>query len=148
MGAAAFWIALAAILIAGGYFRSRREQMKHETIRRVIEKTGEVDTEQLKELVAPSVQHHFYGPPPQPWAPAPGSGFRITRVFATLAVAVGVGLGLCFVVLDQIGFEDQEAMMIGIGWAIVVTVIGAGLFLASRYFERPPSDDTAGGPGG
>ncbi len=44
MGAAAFWISLAAFLIAGMYFRSRNEAAKHETLRRIVEKTGHVSS--------------------------------------------------------------------------------------------------------
>ena len=43
MGVVAFWIALAAVLIAGGWAKTRTEAQKHETLRKLIEK-GERST--------------------------------------------------------------------------------------------------------
>ena len=49
----AFWIALAAVLIAGGWVKSRNEAEKHETLRRLIEKEGAVDEAQMRALLYP-----------------------------------------------------------------------------------------------
>jgi hypothetical protein len=43
IGAAAFWVALAAVLISGGYFQFRRERLRQETLLRIVEKTGQLD---------------------------------------------------------------------------------------------------------
>ena len=77
MGAAAFWIGLAAFLIAAMYFRSRSEATKHETLRQIVEKTGQVDERQLKAL---------FEPPPNAFTrvPPPGGGYRAMRIFGLL----------------------------------------------------------------
>ena len=36
VGVAAFWIALAAVIISDHWFKSRREAMKYETIRQIV----------------------------------------------------------------------------------------------------------------
>jgi hypothetical protein len=58
VGAAAFWIALAAVLIAASFNKVRREQVKQDTLLRLIEKTGQLDEAQVKLL--------FPAPPPGP----------------------------------------------------------------------------------
>ena len=50
MGVVAFWIAVAAVLIAGGWFKSRGEAQKQQTLRTIIEKTGTVDEALLRQL--------------------------------------------------------------------------------------------------
>jgi hypothetical protein len=142
MGAAAFWIALAAVLIAGGYFRSRREALKHETIRLIVDKTGQVDEAKLKEIFQPPAPPAV--PMPPPWAPAPGSGYRMMRIFGTLALAVAAGLAISFAILYQAGVDNQYSAMIGFAWAIVVAAAGVGLFVASQYLPPPPPDASAG----
>src|SRR5688500_15427186 len=42
-GALGFWIFIAAIIVAGIWSKSRREAEKHETLRRMVEKTGTID---------------------------------------------------------------------------------------------------------
>ncbi len=134
MGVAAFWIALAAVIISGHWFRSRREAMKQETIRHVVEKTGRLDEAQLKELFPPpsALPPHWFR------APEPGEGYRTMRVFGTLALFVALGLAICFSIL-YFGAPHwgQVDTAIGFGVASVVALLGAGLFVASRFVEKP-----------
>lgn len=63
VGSAAFWIMIAAIVVAGDWLRARREALKHETLRLIIEKTGHVDEAQLKALFQPPTPGWLHEPP-------------------------------------------------------------------------------------
>ena len=54
MATAAFWIALAAVLIARFWRKKSADQMKHETVRLLIQKNETVDPEMVKELLNPT----------------------------------------------------------------------------------------------
>jgi hypothetical protein len=131
MGAAAFWISLAAFLIAGMYFRSRNEAAKHETLRQIVEKTGRVEEGQFKSLFDP--------PPPNAFTriPAPGGGYRALRVFGLLLMFIAAGLFIFFTILGSSGAVQWYRAEIGYGASSVVAFLGAGLFLASRFLPRP-----------
>jgi hypothetical protein len=135
MAAAAFWIGLAAFLIAAGYFKVRGEALRHETLRRVIEKTGEVDEERLRELLQPP-------PPPDPsknpWMTASGDSYRFLRGFGLVVLAAAIGLVLFFTIVDHGGAIDPEDVFIGYGVASLIAMVGLGIFLSSRYCEKPP----------
>ncbi len=164
MGAAAFWIALAAVLITGGWWKSRSEAMKHETIRRIIERTGEVDEVKLKALFEPPVNpwvsarvemlreilakgdrvdgavvKELLQPPPSPWADQSqqGDGYKALRIIGTITLFIALGLLICFSVLYQGNAEQQADAFIGFGVASVIAVAGAGLFYASRFCDLP-----------
>lgn len=132
MGAVAFWIAVAAVLIAGGWFKSRSEAQKQETLRKIIEKTGTVDEALLRQL--------FPTPPvfdPGAWArKAPGDGYRVLRVIGTIAMCVAAGLILFFSPLWLRGMEEDAIVGVAIG--VVAFAAGAGFFLASRHTQPPP----------
>jgi len=137
LGAAAFWIALAAVIIAGRWFKLCRDEMKHKTIRHMIDKTGRVDEAQLKELFPPplppaALPQHWFQPPEQ------GLGYRAMRVFGTLALFVALGLAICFFILYQFGESNwQSDAANGFAVASVVALVGVGLFFASRFLKRP-----------
>jgi hypothetical protein len=136
MGVVAFWIALAAVLIAGGWVKSLTEAQKHETLRKLIEKGGTADEAQIRAL--------FY-PPAQTGAPwwvrprARGDGYRSLRVCGTIAMCLAVGLIAFFAPLSRYAGEDDA--IVGVGFGVVLLAFGAGLFLASRFAEQPPRDD-------
>ena len=136
LGAAAFWIALAAVLIAGSWFKSRREALKHDTLLRLVEKTGRIDEEQLKILFPPPVAHPL--PPHHPWLrpPAPpGSQRAGMRIVGTVALSVGIGLALFFAIVFRLGTVDmRENAIWGLGWAALFACIGVGLLAAGQFF--------------
>lgn len=137
MGVVAFWIALAAVIVARSWLSARREAMKHETLRRIVEKTGQVDEAQFKALFQPPPLHC---PPDHPWfrPPPPGGAYRGLRVFGSLAMFVALGLAIFFVIVLQTGAEPPETAMIGFACTAVIGLFGAGLFFASRFMPRPP----------
>jgi hypothetical protein len=137
---AAFWIALAAVIVSGRWLKARREALKYDTLVRLAEKTGRIDEEQLKILFPPQHQHPL---PPHWFAPRPaGEGRMVLRVFGTIAMAVAVGLAICFLVVGEFGntVATQSAAVNGFGAAIVLAFLGVGLFIAGR-FAPPRRDD-------
>lgn len=139
MAAAAFWIGLAAVLIAGSWRKKSVEQMRHETVRLLIQRGGEIDEEQLKELIHPT-------PPPlpenHPWRrkPPPGLGYRALRAVGTILMVTALGLGA---MIAGIGVTQNvvDAPLAGTGVAVFVLLLGAGLFIASRFLP-PPTRET------
>ncbi len=139
LGAAAFWISLAAVMIASGWFKIRRDQLKHETLLRLIEKTGQLDAEQVKLL--------FPLPPPPQWPahlsqPAdPEAGWKLVRGFGTVILSVAAGLWILFTILLEFGTAlQQENAIVGYGAASIVTCVGLGFFVASRYTGKARGD--------
>ena len=148
MGVVAFWLALAAVLIAGGWFKSRTEAQKHETIRRIVEKTGQVDEEKLRELII-GPKHSF---DLAAWSKArreahAGDGYTVLRVFGTIVMFVAVGMAVCCGILWVADVGLREQALIGLAIAPIVGALGAGMYLASRFAEPPPRLGQDGGPG-
>jgi hypothetical protein len=134
VGSAAFWIMIAAIVIAGDWLRARREALKHETLRQIIEKTGNVDEAQLKAL---------FQPPTPGWLREPplGSGYRTLRVLGTIVISMALGLTLFFSILWLSSPARHDSALIGFASTSVVALIGMGLFVASRFLPPPPRSD-------
>jgi hypothetical protein len=143
LGAAAFWIALAAVLIAGGWNKVRREQIKQETLLKLIEKTGQLDEAQVKLLFPPP-------PPPSPWPPPwhhprdPLEGQRSLRVGGVVVMGVAAGLAVLGLVLRMLGTGDQqdEFGIAILGLAGLVAGVALGLLIASKFATGPvPRDE-------
>ena len=166
LGAAAFWIALAAVLISGGWFKSRSEATKHETIRRIIEKTGEVDEVKLRALFEPPVNpaararqetirdilakteqvdealaKELLQPPPNAWDSKPGDGYRAMQVGGTVLLITGLGMVIFFSFVYFAGPAPRVGALFGLGMASVFALLGAGLLCALRFMTPPPKGD-------
>jgi hypothetical protein len=123
MEVVAFWVAVAAVLVAGGWVKSRSEAQKHATLRTIIEKTGTVDEEQLRVLLGSSGAHPA----------AAGDIHAFLRVIGTIAMCVAAGLILFF---SPLWFRGTEpAAMIGVAIGAVMGASGVGFFLASRFVD-------------
>ena len=134
LGAAAFWIALAAVLIVGKIHNTRREQMRQETLLRMVERTGQLDEQQIKLLFPPPppLPPHWFARPERP------DGHRALKVFGTIALSVSVGLGIFFSILQEMGTPaQQEDAVVGFACAALIACLGVGLFLAARYVNPP-----------
>ena len=139
LGAFAFWIALAAVLIAGGWFKTRREQIKQETLLRLVERTGQLDEAQVKLLFPPP----SLGPWPPPWhlKSDPDEGKNVLRGFGLVTVFLAAGLAVFFTILANFGnVSQQEAAIPGFGAASLVAFVGLGLLAASKYATRRPDE--------
>jgi hypothetical protein len=130
---AAFWIALAAVIISGRWLKARREALKYDTIVRLAEKTGRIDEEQFKLLFPPPhpLPRHWFAPP------EPGQGRMVLRVFGTIALSVALGLGTVFLVVSTRPIDG------GVGFMIILAFFGAGLFVASRFLPPRRADREA-----
>ena len=137
LGALGVWIFISAIVIAGSLSSSRREAEKHETIRRILEKTGTIDEEKLKELFKTNTS----------WDSQPGSGYRTLRVLGTIVMFSGAAILVFFLVfaglallLGEMGPPKAPVGGIIAAFAapVGIAVAGYGLFYASRFAEPPP----------
>ena len=133
-GALGFWIFIAAIIVASTWSSSRREAEKHETLRRILEKTGRIDEEKLKELfkAEPAEQRK------------PGAGYRALRIAGTIIMFIGAVpaiLGTAGLLSESFGVPPPPpdfvvgALLIAAG----ITVVGLGVFFSSRFAEPPPA---------
>ena len=143
LGAAMFWLALAAVLIAGRYFKTRREAIKQETLLRLIERTGQLDEQQVKALFPPPppLAPHWFRPP----HPTPDGRIPM-KVLGTIALAVAVGLAVFFTIRLNLGTPaQQENAITGFAAASLVACIGIGLFISARFIPPPPKEQGNGG---
>ncbi len=157
VGAAAFWLFIGAAVVVTSWAKSRREAEKHETLRRIMEKTGAIDEARLKELFAPEPPSQWLHPPPRP----PGSAYRTLRVTGTIVMFFAAGLAAFSLILARTGEdvippprrtwepqpimtiakERQDSGSIGLAIASGIALLGAGLFFCSRFTEPPPPRD-------
>lgn len=136
IGAAAFWIALAAVLIMGGVNGVRREKLRQETLLKLIEKTGQLDEQQVKALFPPPppVPAHVWGPPEFP------DGRRILKVCGTIGLSLAAGLASVAFIMLAIGATlAQDVVQLCFVWSALVACVAIGLIVAAR-FVRPPID--------
>jgi hypothetical protein len=147
LGAAAFWISVAAVLIAAGYFKVRGEARKQETLLRLVERTGQLDEAQVK-LLFPQPLPPVPGAPhqvPNTWGTRPGEGRLTWVVIAAIVGSIGVGLLVLFTILFNFGTEPQRQDAIpGFGAAALVTCVAIGFFIASRFCSPAPSERDGG----
>lgn len=131
---AAFWIALAVVIVSGRWLQARREALRYETIVRLAEKTGRIDDEQFKMLFPPPgpLPSHWFAPPPA------GQGRMVLRVFGTLALSVALGVAVVYLVPAL-----QRGPTPGVGFAVLLGFFGAGLFVASRFAPARRGDREA-----
>jgi hypothetical protein len=141
MEVAAFWIGLAAVIVAFRWFRSRMEAQKHQTFRTIVEKTGTVDEAQLRLLIAP-----------KPWESGRGDSYRFLRGLGAILIFVGGG-GLLFGGILLLGVifapspagNDGPGIFMSLGFAALV--LGAGVFYSSRFAEKPAGENERPGAG-
>ncbi len=130
-GAGIFWLFIAAAVVAGAWEKIRRNAEKHETLRRIIEKTGTVDEAKLKDLFNSSTSSDW-------GAASPGSGYRALRIIGTVFMCIAAGLAICFFALGNTEVVSRTASIIGLSVSSVVAMFGVGLFFSSRFAEPPP----------
>jgi hypothetical protein len=128
-GAAAFWLFIAAAAVAGIWERIRRNAEKHETLRRIIEKTGTVDEAKLKEL---------FNSPTDSDSSVPGEIYRGLRIAGTIVTCIAAGLAVFFFAIGYSAALPRTVYIIGLASSGIVAMLGIGLFLSSRFAEPPP----------
>jgi len=118
----AFWIAVAAVLIAGAWFKSRNDAQKYATLRTIIEKNGTADETQLRTLFGPVAAQ-----------PGPADLCAFLRIIGTIVMFTAAGLLLFFTIFRQA--IDPQAGTIGLAAALIVAAVGAGFFFSSRFVD-------------
>ena len=134
LGAAAFWIALAAVLIAGGINGVRRERLRQETLLKLIEKTGHLDEQQVKALfpLPPPLPPHVFGPPEHP------DNRRSLKVAGTIVLSLAAGVALWGTIGALYGGpEAQSEVLLGFGFAAVLACVAIGMFVSVRFVRGP-----------
>jgi hypothetical protein len=126
-GALGFWLFVAALLVGGMWKESRQQAEKHETLRRIVEKTGVVDEAKLKELFSSAGDT----------SSAPGTGYRALRIGGTIIMFAGAGMALFFLIPTLIG-HPIDWWYGGVAIAAGITLLGLGVFSSSRFAEQPP----------
>jgi hypothetical protein len=155
-GALGFWIFIAAIVAVGIWAESRKNSEKHETLRRIMEKTGVIDEAQLKQLFKPSPSNTWSSKPP-------GDGYRALRVTGTIVMFIAIGIAAATLIRVEIFVPpppQPQTMVLpngrtvlapfhflaplhpddpkaGFALAALVALFGAGLFVSSRFLPPP-----------
>jgi hypothetical protein len=143
MAAAAFWIFLAAVIVAAEWRKKHVEAMRHETMRLLIEKNKDLDEEQLKALLGGShpIPSYFWAMQAQHLKSKRGDAYKGLRASGSIIMLIALGLLIAAVWVGSIRGINDEAVL-GIGIAVpIVALVGAGLFFASRYAAKPPSGE-------
>jgi len=141
IGAAAFWIALAAVMIASGYFKLRREAQKQQTLLRLMERTGQLDEQQVKLLFPPPPA---YSPHERPWwaaPPDPLAGQRAMRVGGLIVTALAAGIAVLSFALRYGTVNQQDVAQPWLGVAGLLGCLGLGLLVASLFATGPARKD-------
>jgi len=131
IGGAAFWLFIAVAVWASAWEKARRNAEKHETLRRIIEKTGVVDEAKVKELFAPP-------PASASWESPPGSASRALRIMGCIIMGIGVALAIFSGIMMQFGGSNsQHGPTIAMAMAFAIAFVGLAIFFSSRYASAP-----------
>lgn len=123
IGAAAFWMFIAAVSVAGtitGYLSNRETQR---TIRQALELGQDVDPKVLDKLLGRDASKD---------TPAG----RIAAGVITMASGLGVGVIGVF-----LGIDDGKPVWVIIGAGILVILVGIALFGLGLWMQRLEQDD-------
>jgi hypothetical protein len=134
MALTAFWIALAAVLIANRWRHKHLEAMRHETIRLLLERKGDMPLAEVKELLFPPPRPMPPLPPGHPWATfRPDARYKAMRSGGSILMFAALGVGA---LIAGVGMARQqpESLAAAAGVASFVFLMGAGLFFASRFW--------------
>jgi hypothetical protein len=139
-----FWIFIAALVVAGIWSDTRKKAEKHETLRRIVEKTGTIDEAKLKALFRDDDAE-----------PKPGYSYRGLRIAGTIVLFVAAGIATFVLVAAGLGrlfgamemFKDTAGPIVGLAVSAAIAVVGLGLFYSSR-FATPPAGAGNGPPAG
>lgn len=131
----AFWIFIAAVVVASIWSSAHAKAEKHETLRRIVEKTGTIDEAKLKEL--------FKEDPDEGKS---GGGYRAARVIGTVTMFIGAAIATFILIAVAFGkafgptrlLDDATALTAMLGVSASIAMLGLGIFFSSRFCEPPP----------
>jgi len=120
IAAAAFWLFIAVIIVAGMWYDMRRREAQHETLRRLAESGQPLDPDLMDRLLSVS---------------GGGNTARELMIWGVVMLFVAPGVAVLAVF---IGWQYAPALLPLLGVAILIGFIGVGLVVASRFVERRP----------
>ncbi len=105
MAVAAFWIAVAAFIVVGALNARRGYELKHQTIRLMLEKGEKIDDSLFRELIAPP---RWHTPRPR----TAGGAYTAMRVTGTLALFVAPGIALLIILTGRTQGNQQQQVFL------------------------------------
>lgn len=134
-GDVGFWIFIAALVVAGIWHDAQEKAAKHETLRRLVEKTGTIDEAKLKELFDDTQSDS-----------KPGYAYRGLRICGVIVMSIAAAIATFFLIAAGVGkvfgpaamFDDITHLFAGLAVSASIAVVGLGLFLSSRFATPPP----------
>jgi hypothetical protein len=140
LGVAAFWLFIAACVVAGIWRQKNSEAIRHETLRQLIAKEQKLDEEQIEKLLNPprgsgwgAFQEHSHM--------APGSGYRTLRIFGSITIFLSFGLAVAAAWMGFLHGQINNDVEGAITAAVILISIGIGLFFSARFAPKPPKDE-------
>src|SRR5689334_9791264 len=127
-GTFGFWLFIAALVVAGYWKETRQEAEKHETLRRMMEKTGSVDEAKLKELFSSAVEQKS----------RPARGYRALRITGTIVIVVAAAMAIFVLPIGTIFDTEASRAHAALAVAVGIALVGAGIFFSCRFAELPP----------
>jgi hypothetical protein len=121
-----FWIFIGAIIVASIWSRARQRAEKHETLRRIVEKTGTIDEANLRVLFKEGSSEQG----------KPGAQYRALRIWGTIIMFIGAGFAMCLSIPIAFGNHVERGFG-GLGIAVGIVILGLGVFFSSRFAEPP-----------
>ena len=119
-----FWPVFGVIVLAIIWASSRERIEKQKTLQRLLERNEEIDEELVNKLLSRS---------------KPGDAYKRLRAIGAFAMAASIPVGA--LAFAAVASEDNTpvsgAMTAGAVFFLVPFFAGLGLFLSSRFCERP-----------
>lgn len=127
LGSLGFWIFVSALVVGGMWNDARKRADKHETLRRIVEKTGTIDEAKLKELFRDDDDEA-----------KPGTNYRSLRITGVIAMFAGAAM-MAFFLLPALMGHPFEWWYGGLAIGAGIVILGAGIFFSSRFADPPGS---------
>lgn len=124
LGTLGFWLFLAAIIVGGMWFDSKKKESQQETLRRVVESGKHIDAAVIDRMIAATSE--------------PEKSEQDLKVGGIICAAVAPGLAIFGWFLSQLA-EELLAIMLGV--SLLVLAVGAGLYIAGIMTEHWQKQD-------
>ena len=115
LGAMAFWLFIAAVVVAGIWNDVRKRESQQETLRRVVESGQKLDKAVLDQLMSAGGSKDLA---------------RDLKVAGLIVIFVSPGLAILGWFLEKV---DESILPVLIGVAGLVGFVGIGLLVAAKY---------------